>query len=92
MGGQDPLGGPTDNQTPRDGTGGSGDYAGPIQSQGADSPEDLGQQAGANSSRGSNESSSAGGKGSSGGKAQSSGGKKSFDNRRYGKRWIPERK
>lgn len=93
MGGQDPLGGPTDNDTPRDGSGGSGDYAGPIQSQGNDSPEDKGQTAGANASRssgGNNSSSntSSGGKGPSGGK----GGKKSLDNRQYGKRWIPERK
>jgi hypothetical protein len=56
MGAQDPLSGPTENEDPRDGSGGSGSYAGPIQSQGDDSPEDKGQNAGPNASRNDNSS------------------------------------
>lgn len=91
MGGQDPLGGPTDNDTPRDGSGGSGDYAGPIQSQGANSPEDKGQSAGSNSSR--SQPSTAGESNAQAAQRNQSGkGKKSLGNRQYGKRWMPERK
>jgi phage portal protein BeeE len=45
LGSQDNAGGPTDNLDPQSGNG-PASYAGPIQSQGADSPEDQGVAAG----------------------------------------------
>jgi phage portal protein BeeE len=82
LGGQDAMGGPNSTEEdPGKGSGGSGSYAGPIQTQGDDSPEDKGTAAGANSDRSS-------GKGDGKG---SGGGKKSYE-RRVGKRWIPNMK
>lgn len=97
LGGQDAISGPNaDENAPGEGTGGTGSYAGPIQTQGADSPEDKGSQAGANSDR-SKDDAKAGdeeddkkdsGKGKGDGKGKASTGKKSYD-RRIGKRYTP---
>jgi hypothetical protein len=78
LGAQDPMSGPDSEEEPphTEDNAGAGSYAGPIQTQGGDSPEDKGTAAGSNNSR------------DSGGKGKGDGGKKSLT-RQPGKRWLP---